>query len=124
MGSKPEDILSSRAKWRICYALSEHSSAIHLRYIATLTDLHPHAVEQALKSLLAQKVVTKKKRRQKTLYELNAHHPDAQFLVDLFTLYQKHALRRQAEIEQKKALKALQFAASSKQFFDKALPNG
>lgn len=116
-----EDILSSKSKWRVCYALAQHSAPIHLRYIASITELHPHAVEQALKSLLAEKVVTRTRKGQKTFYSLNKAHPDREFLIELFERYQQHLLKRSAEAEQDKALAALQFAASSNRFFSKAL---
>lgn len=116
-----EETLSSKSKWRVCYALAQHSGPIHLRYIASITELHPRAVEQALKSLLRDKVVMRAKSGQRTYFSLNRTHPDWEFLIELFERYQQHTLKQAAEADRERALPALRFAAGSKRFWDKAL---
>ena len=65
-------VLSSTAKSRLVRALSYSDQPFSLRQLSSVTSLNVHAVDEAARALLKEKILLKKKRANMTLFSLNA----------------------------------------------------
>lgn len=67
-------ILSSPAKSRIVRALSYSNNPISLNQLSSVVGMNTHAVDEATKALLKEKILQRKKKANMTLFSLNSNH--------------------------------------------------
>ena len=110
-------LLSSKARFRVLRVLYGQPEPTHLRQIAALSLAPLFSVQRALKQLVREKVVTRRKKGLYVLYALNTAHPCHPFLAGLFQLEMKERVRFLAPSYRQKALDALDFSSSARLFF-------
>lgn len=111
------DIITSRAKYLVLRALF-FQEQIPLRHIAYLSKLHVYSVQHALKKLLEDKVILKRKIQGKVYYETNMENQISELLSKIFELETKMKLARRAKLYKSKALSVLSFSNSAQKLFN------
>jgi DNA-binding transcriptional ArsR family regulator len=104
------DILTSKAKAIILRTLYFQPKAIPLRHIAYLSDLPIFSVQHAIKSLLDNGIVSRKKEGNNVLFELNRGNPLYTTLQQFFIIELNNRIVADAKIYYHKAKAALDFA--------------
>jgi hypothetical protein len=100
------DVLSSSAKFRIIHLLFQADMPMHLRNIELMSGLAVRSVQVALKSLLAQKILTKQKQGRRHLYKLNRTAGLYPLLKGTFKAMNKESIRLRAANHQSTAIAA------------------
>lgn len=114
------DILTSKAKIVILRTLYFQPAAIPLRHIAYLSDLPIFSVQRALTSLLGDRIVSKSKRGNNVLFELNRKNPLYQTLEQFFMIEINNRIVAESKTYYQKAKAALDFANAANILFKRA----
>ena len=110
-------LFSSKARTKVLQTLHLSHSPVALRHIALLADIPVYSVQQALKQLLQEQVIKKKKQSPYVLYFTNPDHASYDLLRDIFVLERKKRRQTTLKQRQQKARQALEFASSAQEFF-------
>ncbi len=111
------EIFSSKARTKVLRTLYYQAEPIPLRHVATISDLPVFSIQCALKALVGEKIIKRKKRKKYTLFSLNEDHPCYQFLSKVFHLEMTSCLQADSDQYHKKAKSVLAFAASARRLF-------
>lgn len=102
-------LLRSPARVEVLRALRCQPGAIGLRRLSRLAGVHPHSVEVALRSALAEKLVSRERRSRRWLYRMNRDHRDTAILEAVFAAAEKVELNRRSRALAKRAGTLLPF---------------
>ena len=115
-----DQIFSSKAKIKVLRVLYYHSEPLLLRHVARIADLPVYSIQRALKQLLDDQIIIKKKKKHYTYYTLNKNHPSYEFIVDIFKLQIEYQGRSRSKLYHDKAKRVLKFSDSSIKMLRKA----
>lgn len=105
---KLADIFSSRAKV-LTVEILHVSSRLRLRQIAHLADIHVRSVELALRELIFQNIVIKRRSEEGSIYRLNANNIDCLAVIELLSYHQSELVKRRSKIYATKAKASIDF---------------
>lgn len=111
-------IFSSKAKLKVLRTLCCQSAPLPLRHIAYLSDTPVFSIQRAVKQLVAQKILIKKRKKPYTYYSLNSNNMFYPFLTQVFDLEIKNRITFLSADYAQKAKRSLDFASSATRFFD------
>lgn len=114
------DILTSKAKVMILRTLYFQEQAIPLRHVSLISDLPVFSVQNAIDSLLSEKLVDKTEKDNNVLFELNKKHPLYDILEQFFIIEINNRIRLEAASFYRKAKQALRFASDANIIFKRA----
>lgn len=114
------DILTSKAKVIILRTLYYQPHAIPLRHIAYLSDLPIFSVQHAIKSLLDNRIISRRKKGNNVLFELNRKNPFYTTLKQFFIIEINNRIVAEAKLYYQKAQETLAFANAANILFKRA----
>lgn len=113
------DIFSSKAKIKILRTLYYQECAISLRQIAYISELPVFSIQNALKDLLREKIIKKRKKGNRLMIQINKESEYYNFLKELFCIEEKSRIAAEAKQFDQKAKNVLMFANSANNFFER-----
>lgn len=114
------DIFTSKARVKILRTLYFQLQAIPLRHIAYMSDLPIFSVQNAVKSLLNDKIISETKEVNYVLFELNRRNPFYALLEQFFIIEINNRICMEAKTYYQKARQALEFANAANTIFKRA----
>jgi len=112
---------SSKAKIQILRTLYFQPEAIPLRHISYLSNLPLYSVQNALKPLLKNKLIIKKKRNHYVLFQINKNNPLYDLLKKFFIDETTFQIEQEAKNFHQRAVHVLAFAHETHEFFNRQL---
>lgn len=114
------DIFSSKSRVKILRTLFFQPQAIPLRHIAYISDLPIFSVQNAVKSLLNDKMITKIVKENYVLFELNKKNSLYTVIEQIFLIEIDNRICMEAKTYYQKAKRALEFASAANIIFKHA----
>lgn len=116
------DLFSSKAKVKVLRTLFYQSAPLPLRQIAALAGSPLFSVQRALKQLVDEDLLIRKKKGRYTLFSLNPDHVYYSFLAQLFDLEMKSRIAFSSRGYEQKAKEVVDFSRSTRDLFEKVRP--
>ncbi|MBU4483831.1 hypothetical protein KKA47_00240 [bacterium] len=104
------DIFTSKARVMILRTLYFQERPIPLRHVSLISDLPVFSVQNAVVSLLDEKIISKTEEDNNVLFELNKEHPLHNILEQIFFIEMNARICMEAGLFHHKARQALEFA--------------
>ena len=114
------EILSSRGKFKVLKVLTEHESPIPLRQLAELSDASLTSTKHTVDELKKMAVIKTRMNSNRKLISLENSHPASDLIRKIFQVIQSDEDQKKTEVENKKAVKILQFNSSALEMIRKA----
>lgn len=114
------DMFTSRARAMVLRTLYFHEQAVPLRHISSISGLPVFSVQNAVNSLLAEKLIERTEKDNNVLFELNKEHPLYSILEQFFNFEISSRICLEAKSLYQKARQALEFASTANVIFKRA----
>jgi hypothetical protein len=114
------DIFTSKARVMILRTLYFQEQAIPLRHVSLISGLPIFSVQNAVGSLLGEKIINKTEKDNNVLFELNKKHSLYDILEQFFIFEVNNRIRLEAESFFQKAKQVLKFASDANIIFKRA----
>ena len=114
------DIFTSRAVVRVLRTLYLQSEPIPLRHVAHISDLPIFSVQNAVKKLMQNRLISQSKRDNNVLFELNRSHRFYALIGEFFDLETRDRIFHESQGLSDKAQEVLSFASSALKIFARA----
>lgn len=114
------DIFTSRARVLILRTLYFQEQPIPLRHVSEISGLPIFSVQNAVASLLEEKLISKTEKDNNVLFKLNQEHSLYNVLERIFILEMNARICSEAISFYQKAKRALEFANTATTFFKRA----
>ena len=118
MSTNITDIFSSNAKTSVLQVLSAQDSALTLRSIEDLCNLHIRSVALAVRELMKAGILEILQEGNKTLCKLNKAHPLTAVIIEIFRIVTEHNLKNNSKKLGEKFQSSLSFISSTNLYFD------
>lgn len=114
------DVFTSRARIIILRTLYYQRLAIPLRHVSSISNLPIFSVQNAIGSLLDEKLLILTEKDNNVLFALNKEHPLHNILEQFFTMEANNRISLEAKRFSQRARQALEFASTAGVFFKHA----
>lgn len=117
--TNPDSLFSSRARFRVLRTLYYQNKPLPLRQVASISQMPVYSIQRALKQMVEEGLLIRKKKKHYRLFLLNKAHDHYPFLAQLFDLERRHSLSLFSNRFHQKARNLLDFVDQANRLFAK-----
>ncbi|MCC6932578.1 MAG: hypothetical protein IT292_04905 [Deltaproteobacteria bacterium] len=120
MPTKLSKLFSSSSRVEILEALYHAFCGLGLRQIAELCNLHVHSAEVALKQMHTEKLVKRRKQKQRLFYSLNTQNENYELLKSIFIATEANKINARSFLVINEGKQVMKFINTSQSMIKKA----